>query len=1383
MIHARFPLSAEGLREFRSPVDLSEGPQRAGLRWVACVPAAVCLAVTLILWVCDLKTSHESPGLLIAGNLLFTTLVSLVVAYLVGRSYLARPAPGLLLLGGGMLVWGCSGLVGTVAGLVSSTGSGPRFDANATITIHNLCLWMSAVCYALGAMLSLRPRRVLHAPGVWLAVTYLAGLGLVAFVVLAVHDRLIPVFFIQGQGGTPVRQLVVGSTIVLLLITAGLLAGTSPRPLSPFIYWCALALVLIAVGLLGVALQSTSGNAVGWMGRSTQFLGGIYFLIAAIASVRESRVWGITMESALRISEQRYRLLFENMSEGFALHEILTDAQGHPYDYRFLEVNPAFERLTGMHRSNVVGKCVSEVLPDSEPHWLDAFGKVALTGEPQYLEEYSAPLNRWYQVFAYRPAPRQFAAVFSDISARRRAEAELLRERAVLDSTMRSTDMMLAYLDPAFNFVAVNPAYADTCRMSPAQMVGLNHFALYPDEENEAIFRRVRDTGTPAFLKDKPFEFPDQPERGRTYWDWSLVPVKDAEGKVQGMVFSLRETTAYKRAEQALRESGERFKLLSEVAARLLRTDHPQDLVEGLCREVMAHLNCDCFFNFLSDEAAGCLRLNAYAGVADAQADAITQLAFGAAICGCVFETGQRMLVEDVQHSDDPRVSLIRAYGIQAYACHPLFAQGQSIGTLSFGSRRRTSFRPDELELMRTVTDQVAAAMHRIRAECALRESEERFRTMADISPLMTWMTDPEGRLHFVNRAYTAFFGIGPDAVPSADWRVLVHPEDAEIYTLAFLEASRQHCAFHAQARVRRHDGVWRWIESYGAPRISPTGEFLGMVGNSPDITEAKQFEQERQRMLEAERAARMESEKLVRLKDEFLATVSHELRSPLNAIVGWTRLLARGTVEQSKATDIIGRSAASLTQIVEDLLDMNGIVSGKVRLNRERVDLTQLIMNAVESARFSAETKGLRLEVVIEPDLPLFDCDPNRIQQIVWNLLTNAIKFTPAGGEIHVRATPVPDALEIAVSDTGEGIKAEFLGQLFQRFRQQDGSIARRHGGLGLGLAIVRQLTELHGGTVRAESAGEGKGSTFVISLPRSGSQCDAEPVQQGRSRAVRPVVAQAPADSMRGLRVLAVDDDEQSGELLARLLSEAGAVVEMAHSAETALRRIAVFKPDLLISDIGMPDLDGYGFIRRVRSQIESGTHIPCLALTAFARPEDREQALAAGFDEHLPKPYDADMLTSLVHMLIGQRCAANGRGEASDVPVRDPMPAAHLLLAEDNASISEMLKVVLESEGYRVSVAASVAEALAHASEKRVDLLVSDLRLQDGTGWDLLSRLQTGQRVPGLMMSGYSDSVYVNRSKAVGFAEFLVKPVDTDELLGSIRRILAESVDGQG
>ncbi|APR84956.1 two-component sensor histidine kinase [Minicystis rosea] len=402
------------------------------------------------------------------------------------------------------------------------------------------------------------------------------------------------------------------------------------------------------------------------------------------------------------------------------------------------------------------------------------------------------------------------------------------------------------------------------------------------------------------------------------------------------------------------------------------------------------------------------------------------------------------------------------------------------------------------------------------------------------------------------------------------------------------------------------------------------------------DLTERKRIEAEREALLESERAARSEAERAARLRDEFVATASHELRTPLNAILGWASMLKTGRLDAAaaaRALEVIERNARAQAQLVDDLLDVSRVVTGKLRLDVRRVDLAEIVESHVASALPSAVAKGVRLERSVDPRAGAVHGDAGRLGQIVSNLICNAIKFTAAGGAVRVFLRRAGCRAEIVVSDTGKGVAAEFLPYIFDRFRQADASITRKHGGLGLGLALVKHLVDEHGGEIRAESDGEGRGATFTVSLPIAVEV-------RGERDVPSPMSAR---DALDGVKVLVVDDEPDARDLVCRFLADCDAEVVCVGSASEALDTLPSFRPDVLVSDIGMPDLDGYHLMRSVRALAPArGGDTPAVALTAFARDEDRLHALRAGYQVHLTKPVDQTELVVVVANLAGRHAA---------------------------------------------------------------------------------------------------------------------------------------------
>jgi PAS domain S-box-containing protein len=453
----------------------------------------------------------------------------------------------------------------------------------------------------------------------------------------------------------------------------------------------------------------------------------------------------------------------------------------------------------------------------------------------------------------------------------------------------------------------------------------------------------------------------------------------------------------------------------------------------------------------------------------------------------------------------------------------------------------------------------------------------------------------------------------------------------------ALVELVRAGCAKAAAGETLRREssyyvaeGTERFVDLTLAPVTDEAGRVLLVASTGVDITE-------RNELLEAERSARVQAEHASRLKDEFLATLSHELRTPLNAIMGWSQILGTSDCDPhdlEEGLQTIQRNARAQAQIIDDLLDMSRIISGKVRLDIKPVNFKAAVGSAIATVRPVADAKGVELISFDSSPGDLFiNGDASRLQQVLWNLLSNAVKFTPPAGKIHVNLQQKDASVQFNVTDSGEGIRPEFLPYIFDRFRQADASITRRHGGLGLGLSIVKQLVELHGGSIQASSPGTGQGSTFSVTIPLAGPIAFAEsPPSTVRSAGLALKLKDRRVE-WNALRILIVDDEPDSRMVVKRILEERRAVVSTAGSAEEAVNALTRGRFDLLISDIGMPNEDGYALVRRLRSLGCGNSGIPAIALTAYAREEDRKQALSAGFQRHLTKPVEAVQLLEVV------------------------------------------------------------------------------------------------------------------------------------------------------
>jgi len=605
-------------------------------------------------------------------------------------------------------------------------------------------------------------------------------------------------------------------------------------------------------------------------------------------------------------------------------------------------------------------------------------------------------------------------------------------------------------------------------------------------------------------------------------------------------------------------------------------------------------------------------------------------------------------------HRDAPHVA--RGY---EYRCVDYMAKPFDPGIL----RSKVSVLVDIFLREKRIERQAAELRQREREELR-RSGELRMQRLIDSVPVSIWALRADGTVYDCNRTWSEYAGLTSVTDVRIDPAALVHPDDLPRLRQAWASAFARGEPLDAQCRLRRAtDGAFRWHIGRAVPERDDAGSVIGWIVTAADIESQKRAEDEYARVVERERQAREEAEAANRAKDEFLATLSHELRTPLAAMVGWTGMLRSGNLspeKSRKALETIERNAKAQAVLIEDILDVSRIITGKLRLETQPIDLGTIARAAADAVRPSADAKAIQLETSIATVSAGFRGDPSRLQQVVWNLLSNAIKFTPAGGhvsllvdeiravtgEARASAARVGDA-RIVVRDDGRGIDSNFVPFIFDRFRQVDSTSKRAYGGLGLGLAIVRHLVDLHGGTIAVESAGEGQGATFTVTLPRAEQSAgegavDVEPIAAIAARLRSTVSMPGHADAadginLNGVHVLLVDDEADARELLAEVLEQYGAAVTAVASADEAVRTLREERPTVLLSDIGMPGEDGHSLMRRVRAlPPEAGGRTPAAALTAFARTEDGRRSLAAGFHRHAAKPIQPAALAALVREL---------------------------------------------------------------------------------------------------------------------------------------------------
>ncbi len=673
-------------------------------------------------------------------------------------------------------------------------------------------------------------------------------------------------------------------------------------------------------------------------------------------------------------------------------------------------------------------------------------------------------------------------------------------------------------------------------------------------------------------------------------------------------------------AQKAVEWSAARDELLSKTAAQLLQSPDPKSIIRGLCQEVMDFLGCDVFLNFLFEERSGRLYLNACAGVSEEEASTMRSLDCGGTPCLLGLEDSTRVISAKPRASGCPQTKLLESLGVRCYCCHPLLEQGRVIGTLTFGDRARSGFDAATVEVTEAVSRLMSLALSRIRIETALRESEERFSRFMRHLMAYAWIKDDRGRYVFVNEAFAKVTATPLDQV--------LGKTDEELFGVETAAEFREHDRFAVKNPVglttiehltdnsgsRRHYLVSKFPMPSGFEQETYVG------GVAIDDTERARAEDRLQQATEKLREAD-------RRKDEFLATLAHELRNPLTPIRSGLHVLRRtaghGPVPE-KLHGIMERQVDHLVRLVDDLLEVSRINRGAIELKKEPLDLASVIENAVETSRQSIDAANLELRVDLCKEPLRIEADPVRLTQIITNLLNNAAKYTDPGGRVDVRAERQGDEAVVSVADTGVGIPAEMLPRVFDLFAQVDRTLGRAQGGLGIGLALVRKLVELHGGGVEATSEGEGKGSRFVIRLRLAAVAVDEHP-DDG------PPAALVATPSRR---VLVVDDTPDVADSLALLMKTLGVDVRVAYSGARGLASLAEFKPEIVFLDIGMPGMDGFETARRMREHPQ-GRDVALVALTGWGEEETRRRVEASGFDRHLIKPAQIDDLRQALEL----------------------------------------------------------------------------------------------------------------------------------------------------
>jgi PAS domain S-box-containing protein len=920
-------------------------------------------------------------------------------------------------------------------------------------------------------------------------------------------------------------------------------------------------------------------------------------------------------------------------------------------------------------RGPLTGRWLHEFIPRAEESGVAAiFRQVAASGEPYVNPEYrhegfarGATYWRWSLLPVAGPAaPFDLLLVVTEVT-----EQVLLRQEAEkLAAALRQEQIQLATIleqlpvglviaeAPGGRIVRQNAATQRLLGSVPPDISGTADYSQYgasrPDgrayaPEEYPLARALRGEAVQAERMRYP-----RPDGSVGELEVSAAPVCDADGRIMLAVVVFQDVGERERLYRAERQARERAERLQAVTAALSGASTPADVYAAVLHRGLGvdagapeGLGAQAVTLYIRD--GDTLTLAGSAGFSEELVAQYRHIPLDAPIPAAdAVRLGRPVWLrtqDDYVRAYPHLEAAIRNLGAETIVSLPVLVEGRVLGGLNFTFAQALALDAGERGFLQALADQTAQALERSRLFAALTISERRFRALSDAGILGVLFSDPRGRIVDANAAFLAMLGLGPEALAGGlTWQALTPPEWAERDAEADRLLKAQGFVPAYEKEFFRRDGG-RVPVLIGAALVGDGGE-IG-VGFVLDISERRHAEQALLAAMEREQALRRQAEEASRLKDEFLATVSHELRTPLTAFLGYAELLQRRRHDEAyvaRTAEKMVRSARAQAELIEDLLDVSRVVSGKLRIAPEPLALAPVVAAALDTVRPAAEAKGIQLSVDLDPAAGTVLGDGGRLQQVVWNLLSNAAKFTPAGGAITVRLRRDDAYAELSVRDTGQGIAPDFLPSVFDRFRQADSSSHRTQGGLGLGLAIVRHVVELHGGAVAAASDGLGKGATFTVRLPLLAGQQAAAVAEAG---AAPPGLTDG--RQLAGRRVVVVDDQPEILDLLGELLALAGAEVRACGTAREALALVRGWRPDALVSDIAMPAEDGYWLIGRVRGlPPEQGGATPALALTAYVRMEDRLRVLAAGFQLYIPKPIDPDEFLAVVAQLTGREVA---------------------------------------------------------------------------------------------------------------------------------------------